>query len=143
MKNLFSETKVIYQTQLPWIFNVFPTLLVIIGFLGILIFPYSTGIIIPISLGLMFLFCKGILKLIHNLTTKIYLTNDKLTITSGLINKSVIDISLKKSEGVFVYQGLIGKVFNYGSFSITTAGTTFSHFVKNPMEFRKYIIKHT
>lgn len=112
MENI-AEKHIRYQTKMPWIFNVLPIIYIVIGGLGVIPFSFAHGVIKFFGLCLMFLMLKGIFKLLHNLTTKIYLTNDKITISTGFISRNVVDISLDKSESIWVSQGLLGKIFNY------------------------------
>lgn len=137
------EKNIRFQTKKPWVFNILPIIYIVIGALGVIPFSLAHGVFKFFGLCLMILMVKGVFKLLHNLTTKIYLTNDKITIITGYINKNVIDISLDKSESIWVSQSLFGKIFNYGSVSIITAGMNISQFINNPMEFRNLINNNT
>lgn len=137
------EKNIRFQTKKPWVFNILPIIYIVIGALGVIPFSLAHGVFKFFGLCLMILMVKGVFKLLHNLTTKIYLTNDKITISTGYINKNVIDISLDKSESIWVSQSLFGKIFNYGSVSIITAGINISQFINNPMEFRNLINNNT
>ena len=142
MENI-AEKNIKFQTRLPWIFNILPILSIIAVFFGIIAFSLANGIIKFFGLCLILLMIRGIFKLLHNLTTKVYLTENKITIKTGVISDNVVDIALDKSEGVWVSQGIFGKIFNYGQVSITTAGMNISQFINNPMEFRNLINNHT
>lgn len=141
MENI-AEKNIKFQTRLPWIFNILPILSIMAGFFGIIAFSLANGIIKFFGLCLILLMIRGIFKLLHNLTTKVYLTENKITIKTGVISDNVVDIALDKSEGVWVSQGIFGKIFNYGQVSITTAGMNISQFINNPMEFRNLINNH-
>ncbi|MDR7694131.1 PH domain-containing protein [Riemerella anatipestifer] len=138
MENI-AETKIKYQTRPPWIFNILPITYIIIGVLGTIAFSLANGIIKFLGFFLVLLTFKGIFKLLQNLTTKIYLTDKNITIMTGFIIGNTIDISLDKSESIWISQGVLGKLFNYGCLSITTAGIKISQYIKNPMKFR-YLI---
>ena len=142
MENI-AEKNIKFQTRLPWIFNILPILSIMAGFFGIIAFSLANGIIKFFGLCLILLMIRGIFKSLHNLTTKVYLTENKITIKTGVISDNVVDIALDKSEGVWVSQGIFGKIFNYGQVSITTAGMNISQFINNPMEFRNLINNHT
>ena len=142
MENI-AEKNIKFHTRLPWIFNILPILSIMAGFFGIIAFSLANGIIKFFGLCLILLMIRGIFKLLHNLTTKVYLTENKITIKTGVISDNVVDIALDKSEGVWVSQGIFGKIFNYGQVSITTAGMNISQFINNPMEFRNLINNHT
>lgn len=138
MENI-AEKNIRYQTRLPWIFNILPIIHIIIGFFGVIAFSFANGVIKILGGCLMLLIAKGVLKLLHNLTTKVYLTDKKITIKTGVITENIIDISLDKSEIVWISQGLLGKLFNFGCLGITTAGMNISQFINNPKKFRELI----
>lgn len=75
--------------------------------------------------------------LIAFFTTKLTITTKKLTGHTGLINTNQLDSPLNKINGVQVEQGLFGKIFNYGTISVTTASTVFKFkYIDKPAEFR-------
>ena len=65
------------------------------------------------------------------------ITNKRVRGKTGLINTNELDSPLNKINGVQVKQGLLGKMFNYGTISITTASTVF-HFdmISEPNDFK-------
>lgn len=75
--------------------------------------------------------------LIAFFTTKLTITNKKITGRTGLINTNQLDSPLNKISGVQVEKGLFGQIFNYGTIKITTASTVFNFkYIANPDEFR-------
>ncbi len=73
-------------------------------------------------------------------TTKIIITNKRIRGKTGLINTNELDSPLNKINGVQVEQGLFGKLFNYGTISITTSSTVF-HFdmISKPQDFKNIL----
>ena len=70
-------------------------------------------------------------------TTRLNITTKRVTGHSGLINTNQLDSPLNKISGVQVQQGLFGKIFNYGTISISTASTVFRfRYIDKPNEFR-------
>ena len=70
-------------------------------------------------------------------TTKLTISTKRLTGKVGLINTNQLDSPLNKISGVQVEQGLFGKIFNYGTISVTTASTTFRFpYISKPNDFR-------
>ncbi len=70
-------------------------------------------------------------------TTKLVITNKKLTGKTGLVNTNQLDSPLNKVNGVQVEKGLFGQMFNYGTIKITTASTVFVYkYIAKPDEFR-------
>lgn len=75
--------------------------------------------------------------LIKFFTTKLIITNKRVNGKTGLINTNELDSPLNKINGVQVRQGLFGKIFNYGTVSITTASTVFNFdYIDKPNEFK-------
>ena len=75
--------------------------------------------------------------LIKFFITKLIITNKRVNGKTGLINTNELDSPLNKINGVQVRQGLFGKIFNYGTVSITTASTVFNFdYIDKPNEFK-------
>ena len=132
--------KKLYEAKIPWISNVFSILLMIIGFFGFLILTFTDRFAQILGIGLIYLFAKGLFKLLNNLNTKIYLRYKQVSIETGVLSKQVQDISINKLEGITVTQNIIGKLFNFGSLIISTGGIQCNYYISNPMEFRNKII---
>ena len=71
-------------------------------------------------------------------TTRLKITNKRITGKRGLINTNQLDSPLNKISGVQVEQGLLGHLFNYGTIKVTTASTSFKYdYIDKPNEFRE------
>ena len=117
------ETKpILFQAKIHWISYVIPILFTAIGSVGFvpLLFTKGVGIIQIIALALVFLFIKGGVKLLNLYFTKIFITADHLSISSGFITSNVVDIPLNRIEGVFLTQNFLEKILNCGSLLVTT-----------------------
>lgn len=134
------QEKILYEAKIPWIFNVFSILLMIIGFFGFPILAFTDRFAQILGVGLIYLFAKGLFKLLNNLNTKIYLKYKQISIETGLLSKQVQDISINKLEGIVVTQNIMGKLFNFGSLIISTGGIHCNYYISNPMELRDKII---
>lgn len=132
--------KILYEAKIPWISNVFSILLMIIGFFGFPILAFTDRFTQILGIGLIYLFAKGLFKLLNNLNTKIYLRDKQVSIETGVLYKQVQDISINKLEGITVTQNIIGKLFNFGSLIISTGGIHCNYYISNPMELRNKII---
>lgn len=70
-------------------------------------------------------------------TTKLTITTKKITGKTGLINTNQLDSPLNKISGIQIEQGLFGKIFNYGTISVSTASTSFKFpYIDKPADFR-------
>src|SRR5690554_1967876 len=150
MKNLLTDfdttsEPVNYEAKIHWISYVIPVLYILIGSVGVLYFlllGYKSifGFIGIIALFLVFLFVKGFIKLLRNRNTKIYVTDHYVSFSTGILGKTLFDLSLNKLEGMQLHQSLLGKTLNFGTLVVTTGDVTNSYFIENPMELRKILI---
>ncbi|MCT3923159.1 PH domain-containing protein [Elizabethkingia anophelis] len=132
---------IIYSGKIHWMSYFIPVIQSFLGVIGLLSFAVTIGFFKIISLGLTVLLYKGVVKILQLKFTKIYITKKYLTITTGIINKSTIDISLYRVEGTKVYQSIMGRIFNYGRVYVSTGEITKSFVIANPKEFKDSISK--
>ena len=132
---------IIYSGKIHWMSYFIPVIQSFLGVIGLLSFAVTIGFFKIISLGLTVLLYKGVVKILQLKFTKIYITKKYLTITTGIINKSTIDISLYRVEGTKVYQSIMGRIFNYGRVYVSSGEITKSFVIANPKEFKDSISK--
>ncbi|NML70801.1 PH domain-containing protein [Chryseobacterium sp. RP-3-3] len=150
MKDLLTDFKtssesINYEARVHWISYVIPVFFTVIGSVGVLYFlllgyKFMLGFMGIISLFLIFLFIKGIIKIIRNKNTKIYVTDNHLSFSTGILGKTLSDLSLNKLEGMQLQQSFLGKTLNFGTLVVTTGGMTHSYFIENPMELRSALL---
>jgi len=60
----------------------------------------------------------------------------------GLISRSTIEINLQKIESIQVNQGILGRIFNFGSIVVSGAGNPQAPIpgISSPLEFRRSFI---
>ena len=132
---------IIYSGKIHWMSYFIPVIQYFLGVIGLLSFAVTIGFFKIISLGLTVLLYRGVVKILQLKFTKIYITKKYLTITTGIINKSTVDISLYRVEGTKVYQSIMGRIFNYGRVYVSTGEITKSFVIANPKEFKDSISK--
>ena len=150
MKNLLTDFNttsepVNYEAKIHWISYLVPVLYIIFGSVGvlyILLLGYTSilGFIGIIALFLAFLFVKGVIKLLRNRSTKIYVTDHHVSFSTGILGKTLSDLSLNKLEAMQLHQSLLGKTLNFGTLVVTTGEVTNSYFIENPMELRNILL---
>ncbi len=151
MKNSFNtitaKNEAIYTTKLHWISYIKPVLLMVIS-LPLLVFSlfsyyYAIGSTFKIIFALFFAYLafKGIVGILSNRMTKIYLTPNYLTLETGILAKNLNDIALNKYEGISVHQNLLGRILNYGVLVISTGEIAQAYQIENPLVLRKNILK--
>jgi len=79
--------------------------------------------------------------LIRNLTTTIFVSDKRLFHSHGWIHRHTHEIVIGKVESIIVEQGLMGRIFNYGTIvaSGTGAGTIALRYIKKPFEFQRQV----
>ena len=99
-------------------------------------------------LGLLFLAFYGlgllfwIAAAIRYFTTELAITNKRVIAKFGLISRSTIEINLQKIESIQVNQGILGRIFNFGSIVVAGAGNPQAPVpgISSPLQFRRTFI---
>jgi len=80
-------------------------------------------------------------RLVRYLTTTIFISDKRLFHSHGWIHRHTHEIVIGKVESFVVNQGLMGRIFNYGSIQAagTGAGTITLQYVKDPFEFQRQV----
>jgi uncharacterized membrane protein YdbT with pleckstrin-like domain len=74
-------------------------------------------------------------------TSEFAVTNKRVIVKVGAINRRTVELMLSKVEGVSVDQTLAGRMGNYGTVRITGTGGTREAFdeIADPLEFRRQL----
>lgn len=93
--------------------------------------------------GLLILFF-GLVSLVQRLFVKMgssyAVTNKRVILKTGVISRRVVDLILAKCEGLHIKQSIMGRIFNFGTITVTTGGVTSSYpFIADPLAFRREI----
>ena len=72
-------------------------------------------------------------------TTELAVTNKRVIAKFGFISRRTVEINVGKVESIQVQQGILGRIFDYGSLVISGAGTPQAPVpgISNPMGFRR------
>ena len=72
-------------------------------------------------------------------TTELAITNKRVIAKTGLIQRHTIEIFLEKIESIQVDQGVLGRLFNFGSVVISGTGVHSAPFksISDPLSLRK------
>ena len=110
-KNLQPEEKIYYKANVHWCIFVFPAILLIIGihyYPSLNVFEHIIGIItLPV----------GILTLLRSLYLKIgtqyVVTNKRVILKRGLLNRNALELVLNKCEGLSFNQGILSQAVRF------------------------------
>ena len=136
--NLMSGERIIYRTRIHWSVFIMPSILtaaVLLAFLGktVLTILAVLSAISGISwLSMAFITYK---------TSEFAVTNKRVLIKIGLIRRESLETLLQKVEGIHVEQGIVGRMFDYGTIIVKGTGGTSNPFktIQAPFEFRKKV----
>lgn len=147
-KNLVAGENIIYQAGMsravligPAIFAGIGAIIDIIILMVILIGPANPGEFIAIAVVTLICGLPLLSKYVKYRTTEYVVTNKRIVLAKGWINKTTFDISLKKCDGVTYKRTLGGKIFNYADVALSSTGDRLMIFssVANPEEFKNQI----
>jgi uncharacterized membrane protein YdbT with pleckstrin-like domain len=73
--------------------------------------------------------------------TEFAVTNRRVLIKAGVLQRRTVEMMLGQVEGVTVDQGVWGRIFNYGTMTVIGSGGTREAFerIKAPLEFRRQV----
>jgi uncharacterized membrane protein YdbT with pleckstrin-like domain len=93
----------------------------------------------PVVIGLVLL----VIAYIRFKSIEMAVTTKRVIVKHGFISRSTIEINLSRVESLQVEQGVLGRIFNFGT--IVVAGTGASHApiagIADPMAFRKAFVE--
>ena len=75
-------------------------------------------------------------------TTELAITNRRIVSKSGIIRRTTVEFRLDKIESIKVVQGVIGRMLNFGSITISGTGgdQTPIERIANPLSFQKHFM---
>lgn len=137
--NLLPDERIVYEARLHWIifikaFFVSFTLLVI-GAALLAFQPIAGGI--GIALGIM----AAIPPFIRYKTSEFGVTTKRVVFKEGWVRRRTLELLLRQVEAILVDQTVPGRIFNYGSVTLTGTGGVREvfHHVSSPLELRRRI----
>lgn len=119
---LIKDEKIIYTGNIT-LCSLSP--LIILGFLLLAVY----------GIGLLF----WIVAFIRYKTTELAFSNKRVIAKFGFISRHTIELNISKVESIQVNQGILGRIFNYGTLIVSGSGNPQAPIpgISNPMEFRR------
>lgn len=147
-ENLTRGERIIYTTNLHWIIFVESVFIISTGllfsYLGV---RYQSNIgstfttwIEYLSMAILaFGGVKFLLELIRHNTSEFAVTNERIIIKVGVLQRKSLAMHLNKIESIEIDQSIAGRIFGFGAISITGTGNADSNFdlIKNPSKLRQ------
>lgn len=77
-------------------------------------------------------------------TTELAFTNKRVIAKFGFVSRQTIELNLTKVESLQVNQGILGRIFNFGTLIISGAGNPQAPIpgISNPMTFRRSFMEY-
>lgn len=102
-----------------------------------------------IALGVLFLAAFGlgivfwIVAYIRYKTTELAFTNKRVIAKFGFISRRTVELNISKVETIQVEQGILGRIFNFGTLVISGAGNPQAPIpgISDPMAFRRAFVE--
>ena len=97
-------------------------------------------LLLPVfGLGLIFL----IMAYVRYKTTELAITSKRVIAKFGFVSRRTVEININKVESIQVDQGILGRIFNYGTLIVSGAGDPQAPIpgISEPMAFRRAFIE--
>ena len=123
---LIKDEKVVYTGNIS-LWSLAP--LIFLGFF--LLFLYGLGLIF------------WLVAFVRYKTTELAVTNKRVIAKFGFISRQTIELNINKVESIQVNQGILGRIFNFGSLVISGAGNPQAPIpgISDPMTFRRVFME--
>lgn len=136
--NLQAGEEIKYKADIHWYIFAYPVILLL---LSAFFSSAQTGLFYYVSILLLL---SGLFQLIKRILLKMgaeyVVTNKKVILKSGILNRDALELVLNKCEEIRINQSLMGRMLGFGSIVVTTGGVTNKFdFITNPIKFRNEI----
>jgi uncharacterized membrane protein YdbT with pleckstrin-like domain len=139
-RSLGPEEAVRFRTRLSAVMFVMPVIVACIGVVLSLISNYSAvhyfGLFVLAVAVIMFL-----IRYISYTSSEFAVTNRRVIIKVGVIQRRTLELQLAKVEAIAVNQSIVGRIFGYGDIVVTGTGGTKEpfHMIGAPLEFSRAV----
>jgi len=134
--NLLPGETVVQRARLHWIVFLKAGAVFALG-LGLLYFePRTIGLVVA-AIGV----AMAVPPWLELVTSEFGVTSRRVIIKVGLIKRRTLELLIRQVEAISVDQSLTGRIFNFGTITLTGTGgvrETF-HNIANPLEFRRSV----
>lgn len=150
--NLLPNEQVVYRAYLHWFYFLRP-----VFWFGLAFLMFRTGATMKageqdasatfITIGVLAVMAGMVSTLTHAITywtSEFAVTSRRVIMKQGFIRRKTMELMLGKVDSLSVDQGILGRIFGYGTVRVTVATEKQSFaFLANPLEFRRQVQLHT
>ena len=143
-KHLLPDERVVYCARPHWVIFARPIALLVVSLVALIAFdrsaqlrPYWPAAAAPGVLALLL----ALAPLIRYITSEYLVTNHRVLISVGLIQRQSLETLLSKVETIGVSQNLTGRMLGFGTITVIGTGGTREAFstLADPFEFRRQV----
>ncbi len=101
----------------------------------------AIGVVLLPAFGLGLIFLA--ITYVRYKATEVAVTTKRVIVKHGFIRRRTVEINLSKVESIQVDQGVMGRIFNFGTLVVAGTGTSHAPItgITEPMTFRKAFIE--
>jgi uncharacterized membrane protein YdbT with pleckstrin-like domain len=129
-----------YRAHLHRIIFLGPATLALVGVaVAIALVVFDLSLAVPIPLFLASVPLVG--ACITYVSSEFAVTDKRVIVKTGWLRRKTLELMLGKIEGIGVDQGIIGRILDSGTITVTGTGGTDEHFanIAAPLEFRRQV----
>lgn len=138
--NLLPSERVLYRTQAHWVVFLFPIFWSVLA-IYMLSAKYNPVVnMVGYLLGVAAIFTWLQAAIIYA-SSEFGVTDKRVIIKVGFIRRNTLETLLQKIESLQVSQGILGRIFNYGTITVCGTGGTRDIFknIDDPLAFRRAV----
>jgi uncharacterized membrane protein YdbT with pleckstrin-like domain len=133
--NLLPEETVVHRATLHWFIFGKAILVFVLGLALLAVEPTVGGIVCAIGL------IMSVPAWVSYTTSEFGVTTKRVIVKVGLVQRQTLELLLRQVEAISVDQSIMGRMFNYGSVTLSGTGGVKGvfHNIAAPLEFRRKI----
>jgi uncharacterized membrane protein YdbT with pleckstrin-like domain len=136
-ENLFPDEHVVHRAELHWILFARAILVLVAGLILAFVPRIAPSGLVVLLVGVAML----VPPFVAYRTTELGVTNKRVIVKTGLVRRRTLELLLRQVEAISVDQSLLGRIFGFGSITLTGTGGVreIFHQVRDPLELRQRI----
>ena len=136
-ENLLPDEHVVCRAELHWIIFARAILVLVVGLVILFVPRIGQAGLVVLLLGVVMLAPP----FVAYRTTELGVTNKRVIVKTGLVRRRTLELLLRQVEAILVDQSLLGRLFGFGSITLTGTGGVreIFHRVRDPLELRRRI----
>ena len=136
-ENLLPDEHVVYRADLHWIIFARAILVLVVGLVLVFVPWIAQASVVVLLIGVVML----VPPFVAYRTTELGVTNKRVIVKTGLFRRRTLELLLRQVEAILVDQSLLGRLFGFGSITLTGTGGVreIFHRVRDPLELRRRI----